>query len=1464
MDAEESEALSLHEEGGAESPPFSSSPSWSARMQAELLREVDPLGGMAHKDVYRDPALGYTPHYAPRDFSDGGGAIRYHHASMPNDFSSSSSSSFLLDPSLHGGLDGGVEDSHLSGRGLYQQQATKHRDFFEEEQRQWVERARRVRGVLRGLPESTERAHYAQYSSTPSSPAVGEGECRKGERRGEGERGSMPQGGQGSSSGTFFSPASHYCHSSSLDLMEVIRNETTGKLERTRRISSRHTMPPPLSATSSSSSSLVPSSSSSTTPLLLPLHSALTSEELSQHLTSQGEESADDSVAEYLHLVKGGRARERFDFSFLQRSSRLQFQGYDRDRWRAQREGTAYWAKRLPPLLPASSMTEAQKSIREAADIPSDTSIARQEFLQNTTAAEPAVGEGLTERTLAAMRRAKKNTKAFRKAKRDERFGLGRHGAALVQDGGPDQRTPVPRGQNDERLVDALHFGSDAYRSTAGDEHTNPYMYRDTQYGVGHLLRTAFDVDRRADLVAKGKVDPTERSMQHYGTPILQQMDEFVLRHRNARGERLMEYFQRFPHFRDQRLYTVYEDMEGFPFMRARPEFLEWELFARYRAHYEQRRRLALCHGLEPVGNETATEREARRLQLDLLCERTLFDEAQFHVREAEVERVPVETLRSWFGAYVLPSPTILQEVLQVPPGEQEKGCGGGGAFLSPPPPSPHLQPLTDPLGTPDTREPLLSSRYFHQLALMEGVQVRQQRGYVKELLGGGSGGGRNVSSLRSASSFSSEGGGRAASGNVGSGTTAPAPAPQIPYAVPDAMLRYLDANELALYHQYVAEEQGKQLKRWETMQMHRRLVPVLRTSSSESPPTSGSDGAERDTPLQVGSVVLAGTPVEVIDVEQVESGKHCTVTMDTVLVASGKREHHEEDPQKEEEEEDGKRGRYAIGGGQSITPVDRHPASSGTTTEAVDATTTRVRLEDGLYRPLWGTKRVVVPLVVRLESTGEEVRMTSEEWNRYSMEVPACGMYNHALDYGVGPYTYNRANYIETQDVLWEKHTASGREGWSPVTHADGLQPGIPVRARRPLHARMPPGATHGVERKKGSTEGWKGEHREEGVAHDREEATVPNALLPVGKSTILEDGTQSYGHTLSLSLQGEHARGEIVLYEPQPFFNPDPRRIWIRFRRPGAPTGRSLASSSLYSTTPAPIDPTRPCRRRLHWNLGGHDVRLDGEDEAGDVLEVPLEDVLIWQRRYHGPERTVPDETRRYNPAGLRRYIRHEAATDTGVRDSQSKANSAGEHFLDKYATPGTVLFSDRHARSLKQITELDQWTVHDTRRADNFRPLSISHRRDYVRQGYMPAYTPWEWISIQEGDQPVLRSTLRQDNVGESMMFSRYRHWRNKARPHGYLRHYDQEIRDFFQFVDGVVPWEKAQKIRTYWEVRGHHPVPQINRPEVAMHRNTAALLPAHMWVTDKKTGKVKGVKDSVRDYRTTSPLPKWVKL
>lgn len=1522
---------------------FSTS-SWTSRLQAELLRDVDPLGGMAHKDVYRDPALGYTPQYAPRDFSDGGGTIRYHHPHISSSTSSSTSSAALYDSSLHSGHPnaGGNTGGGGGTVGLYQQQAKSHRDFFDPEQHQWSQGARQVRGVLREiLTDPAEREAYLKRTIPfPSSSSFStSSDDERPQRRSSWSSSSSSRSGGigGGGPQPFFASASHYAHSPSVDPVEMIRNETTGRTERYRQISSRFSTPPPLS-------------SSSSAPLLLPLHSTLSAEELSQQIQLQGDDRADDTLAEYLHVVKGGRARERFDFSILQRSSRLVFQGYDRDRWRAQRNGTAFGAKRLPPLLPPSSMTEAQIALRESAELPSEVETAQQAFARNTTAASPLLGEALTETTLAAIQHEKQQANDFRRAQREERFGLGRRtgkGAPpLVHDGGPDQRPPIPRGENDERLVNALHFGSNAYRQTAGDEHRDPYFYRDTQYGVGHLIRTAFDVQRRGELISRGKTDPTEKSIQHFGTPILQQLDEFVFRHRNARGERPMEYFKPFPHFRDLRLYNgVYDDMEGFPFLRARPEFLEWELFLRYRAHYEQRRALALRYGLEPVVNETATERERRRLQLDILCEHTLFDEEQFIIRETDVQRVSVETLRGWFGAYVLPSPTILREVLRLPQmanGEEGRrsGATSGGdsvfreasiragkgvhpllasssasSFSHPPPPPPSIPPLQllpdHALGTPDTREPLLSSRYFHQLALMDGIQARFQRGYWKEFMGGGGGGWRQH--FRQGSQTAGGGGGMGNAGDDEAGTsvhTPPAPEPKITYALPESVLRHFDARELAVYHQYVEEEQQKHLSKWDLLRRHRRLVPVHSSPGQHphrdggsctrrTPSTVSRDGASEETEGegQVGSVEMVGTPVEVMDLQHLDSGKICTVATDSLPVR-GKRGNTT--PNGSDRRVNGGALGEAMGDG-GVGERGIKQISSSSSSSSSSEMGEFVRLEDGYYKPLLETERIVTPLLVRLEGTGEEVRMTSEEWSCYPMEVPASPVYNHALDYGVGPYAYNRTNYVETQDVLWERHTASGREGWSPATHADGLVRGVVVRARPPLLKRgggaplLPSSSSSffsamitGIPTTTTDSAVQDGTHSNDDTNNHKEKyhyfstspplysgPTLP-ALSPVvdtvGQGWAGDGGggaAEGAGSTSSdfpmLSLKGEFARGEILFYAPQPFFNPDPRVVTVRFFRPSTPrTTTNLTTSMWKGSLP-------PHSEHAGGGGGGEGRMEDNENNESDevIMQVPLEDILIWQRRYHGPERTIPDETRRYNPAGLRRYVSLDPNDENGSSSSPYKGGrnrtpTNNSHFLDKYDTQRSEVLAQRYEPSLKQITELDQWNVYDTRRADNHRPLSISHRRDYVRQGYMPSYTPWEWISIQEGDQPLLSFTIRQDNIGSSMLFSLRRHWRRKARPHGYLRHYDQEIRDFFQFVDGVVPWDQAQKIRTFWEVRNHHPIPQINRPEVAMHWNSAGMLPAHLWITDKKTGKVKGVKDSVRDYRTTTPLPKWVKL
>lgn len=91
----------------------------------------------------------------------------------------------------------------------------------------------------------------------------------------------------------------------------------------------------------------------------------------------------------------------------------------------------------------------------------------------------------------------------------------------------------------------------------------------------------------------------------------------------------------------------------------------------------------------------------------------------------------------------------------------------------------------------------------------------------------------------------------------------------------------------------------------------------------------------------------------------------------------------------------------------------------------------------------------------------------------------------------------------------------------------------------------------------------------------------------------------------------------------------------------------------------------------------------------------QVPLSDLLIWQRRYYGPERTVADASRRYRPQGLRRYI---DVTDPDNAKQHHMFNIAGthgrtnkEHFLDKYLINRGALNAWRAEkfRSTKQVT-------------------------------------------------------------------------------------------------------------------------------------------------------------------------------
>lgn len=1125
------------------------------------MGENDPLGGLAHRDYYRDPAMGYSPQYAPRNFARGG-EVAY---------------------------------PHLAGQPQTLAEAAAQRDWLQHDVSAMQDEQKASRRTMRALDSASERDEYVRRMVPPDR----------------------------------FRSA--LVENQSLNVLEQLQHSTVTSSERIRQHSTVDRF------TAASASNAAPASVSAFTP---------SAEQLVESAHAQYNAITDDALDEGLRLVRGVRDKERFDHTVMQRTSRVPFQGYDMDRHEAQSRGTPFMAQQLPPAMPASSVEEAQKQLR-GGPTPSSSaeSLMQRAYAQNTVSDSPKIGEALTEELAETLRVTRETEKVRAKQEHDQRFGIGRQGA-LVQDGGPDRRV-IKKQTNDERLLYAMLFKGNAYRQSPTDEHVNPYIRGNTEDGVGHLLTNRFDIERRDDRLARGEDDLTERQTMHFGVPVQQSIDEFVLRHRNARGDRPLDYFKPFPDFRALRLYHVFRDTEGFSLMKQRPEFLEWELFVRYRAHHQQRRELALREGLEPVPNETATERAARRRALDEVCERTPFDPTRITLHDDEMP-VSVDVLRNWFGVYVLPSPTVTTAVVGT------GGAGEGDVGV-------HLQPLPDELGTADTREHLLSGRYLNQLLLNVGYQHRIGRGFVNEVLGR-------------------------------------APEPVIKYAQPPEVLRLFSKEEQAMYQEYVKSETERQQEAWKAQLAGRRYVP------------------DRG---QYGVIEQPGYAMEVVDVEDVETG--------TVLTLSAKKYEKE---------------------------LQVATTGNGTT----------LRVDGREYSVISGTRRRVVPLLVKLES-GELLETTDEVFSTYPMEVDPNAQRSHHLNFGIGDYTYNRGNYVETQDVLWEQATANGEEGWSPATHADGLRPGLPVRARRQLGA----------------------DEASAGAAEDSAARVV-----------------------------GDYQRGRIVQYYKQPFFNPEPRLVTIAFASDGV------------------------------------------------VQQVPLSDVLIWQRQHYGPERTVGEETRRYNPAGLRRYVDvADPNNEAVVAHLSNDGATSSDHFLEKYEVRSPDSANSKY-RTTKQISEIDSWNSYDTRRSDNHRPLSISHRRDYVRQGYLLRYTPWEWIAIQEADQPLIHETMRTDNVGVGYFASLNRFWRYKARPHGYLRNYEHEVRDLLQYVDGVTPWKQAQKIRTYWEVRQHHPMPQFNRPEVAMHRNTAALLPTHLWESDKKTGKVKAVKDSVRDYQTKTPIPKWVQL
>ena len=116
-----------------------------------------------------------------------------------------------------------------------------------------------------------------------------------------------------------------------------------------------------------------------------------------------------------------------------------------------------------------------------------------------------------------------------------------------------------------------------------------------------------------------------------------------------------------------------------------------------------------------------------------------------------------------------------------------------------------------------------------------------------------------------------------------------------------------------------------------------------------------------------------------------------------------------------------------------------------------------------------------------------------------------------------------------------------------------------------------------------------------------------------------------------LPVLIASDSRRGVIAQYS-QPFFNPEPRTVT---------------------------------------------VNVDGV-----VSDVPLANVLIWQRAYYGPERTVGDETRKVD-ANIRRYVN--VADPNGERPHRTP-------LPDKHESRQAIDVGIAKFR-FKQITEIDK---------------------------------------------------------------------------------------------------------------------------------------------------------------------------
>lgn len=530
------------------------------------------------------------------------------------------------------------------------------------------------------------------------------------------------------------------------------------------------------------------------------------------------------------------------------------------------------------------------------------------------------------------------------------------------------------------------------------------------------------------------------------------------------------------------------------------------------------------------------------------------------------------------------------------------------------------------------------------------------------------------------------------------------APEPEIVYRVSGSTLRHFTPEQRAAYEEYVKIETDKHVEKWNGVLSGRRFVPSQNCHAR----------------------LMKTYTNDVVTIRTVE-GEETTAVAAASLV-------HEE--------------------------LARKLATSTSSSDSNNINNNIVVLDGVKYSVDLESTRSESFVEVKTD-TGAIVSMSQSEWNALPEEHSPAGKdgsldVNTHLNVGSPqPYAYNRLNYIETQDVLWENRVASGEEGWTTAIHPDGLKEGLPVRARR------------------------------------------------------------TFGQAGSDDVRfGDFERATVQKYFTQPFYNPTPREVSVVFHDESAP------------------------------------------------VKVPLSNVSIWQAIWSGQERTQPLNTYKLG-GGMRRFVNMQDPKDEKSNSSGSKSSKA--HFLDKYLTSKQHLEMSQKWRYSKNVADIDQFTTFDINRPHNHRLISGTNVRHYVRSGFMHRYTPWEFILTQEADAPMIHDQLRDsESCGTSHFFSPNRFWRYKRRAYGYIKNHVNEVRDLFQYVDAITPWEKAKQIRTHWEVREHHPMPAFMRPSLGIHRNQAKLLPAHLWESDKKTGKVKVLKDSLKDYRPLNVHPKWTNL